>query len=32
MFAFTYLNWDVVVHSSRQSDWAGIVGKRPDHM
>lgn len=29
---FTDLDWDVVVHSSRQSDWGGIVWKWPDHM
>lgn len=27
-----HLDWDMVVHSSRQSDWGGIVGERPDHM
>lgn len=32
MLAVTYLHWDVVVHTSRQSDWGGIVGKRSDHM
>ena len=32
MFAFTYLHGDVVVHSSRQGDWGGVVGKWPDHV
>lgn len=32
MLAFTYLHWDVVVHSPRQSDWGAIVGKWPDHV
>lgn len=32
VLAFTYLQWDVVVHSSRQSDWCSIVGEGPEHM
>lgn len=27
-----HLHRDVVVHSSRQSDWSGVVRKWPDHM
>lgn len=32
VLAFAYLHWDVVVHSSRQSDWRSIVRERPEHM
>ena len=27
-----YLHGDVVMHSSREVDWAGVVGKWPDHV
>lgn len=32
MLVSSYLYWDVVVYSSRQSDRGGIVGERADHM